>query len=222
VTNVVSSPTTVVQIVRGGAASGSSESPSQAISSPSSSSVIVDAIDRARAGDFGAFAVVFEQFAPMVHGVLLARAGNRQDVDDLVQDVFETALTKLSTLRDSTKLGPWLAAIARNRALDLRRSASRWRTEPIGEDIEDSMPTPSANAELTRVLRALNELPETYRETLVLRLIEGLSGPEIAEQVGMTAESVRVNLHRGMKILRERLKTSDADGDGADEEAEQA
>lgn len=182
--------------------------PSGAAASPAATRAVITAIDRAREGDFAEFAIVFEQFAPMVHGVLLARAG-RQDVDDLVQDVFEIALKKLQTLRDSTKLGPWLAAIARNRALDLRRSASRWRTEPIGDELEDSTPTPSANAELTRVLRALNELPDTYRETLVLRLIEGLSGPEIAEQVGMTAESVRVNLHRGMKILRERLLRED-------------
>jgi RNA polymerase sigma-70 factor, ECF subfamily len=180
--------------------------PSSSSSSASPSSEVVAAIERARHGDLAAFAVVFEQFAPMVHGILLARS-QRQEVDDLVQDVFETAIKKIGSLRDSTRLGPWLAAIARNRALDLRRSASRWRTEPIGDDIQDSMPTPSANAEVTRVLRAMNELPDAYRETLVLRLIEGLSGPEIAEQVGMTAESVRVNLHRGMKILRERLAT---------------
>jgi RNA polymerase sigma-70 factor (ECF subfamily) len=48
-------------------------------------------------------------------------------------------------------------------------------------------------------------LPEAYRETLILRLVEGLTGPEIAEQTGLSAGSVRVNLHRGMKLLRERL-----------------
>jgi RNA polymerase sigma-70 factor (ECF subfamily) len=48
-------------------------------------------------------------------------------------------------------------------------------------------------------------LPEAYRETLTLRLIEGCSGPEIAELTGLTPDSVRVNLHRGFKLLRERL-----------------
>ena len=46
---------------------------------------------------------------------------------------------------------------------------------------------------------------ETYRETMILRLVEGFTGPEIAEHTGMTPESVRVHLHRGMKLLRERL-----------------
>ena len=48
-------------------------------------------------------------------------------------------------------------------------------------------------------------MPLTYKETLVLRLIEGMTGPEIAEQTGMTPDSVRVNLHRGMKLLRKEL-----------------
>jgi RNA polymerase sigma-70 factor (ECF subfamily) len=55
------------------------------------------------------------------------------------------------------------------------------------------------------VLAAVRTLPEAYRETLMLRLVEGLSGPEIAEKTGMTSASVRVNLHRGMKQLREKL-----------------
>jgi RNA polymerase sigma-70 factor (ECF subfamily) len=48
-------------------------------------------------------------------------------------------------------------------------------------------------------------LPEAYRETLILRLVEGMTGPEIAERAGLTAGSVRVNLHRGMQMLREKL-----------------
>ena len=56
-----------------------------------------------------------------------------------------------------------------------------------------------------RTLAAIRELPETYRETLIMRLVEGMSGPEIAERTGMKPRSVRVNLHRGFKLLRERL-----------------
>jgi len=56
------------------------------------------------------------------------------------------------------------------------------------------------------VLSEIRALPEAYRETLVLRLVEGLTGPEIAERTGLTHASVRVNLHRGMKQLRARLE----------------
>jgi RNA polymerase sigma-70 factor (ECF subfamily) len=59
--------------------------------------------------------------------------------------------------------------------------------------------------EALAVLDVIRTLPEAYRETLVLRLVEGMTGPEIAARTGLTAASVRVNLHRGMKQLRERL-----------------
>lgn len=161
-----------------------------------------DAIARARKGDRRAFGVVFRRHAAMVHGLLLARVP-RADADDLVQDVFETALVRLPQLRDDAAIGGWLAQIARNRALDAKRRAKK--TEPVDERMTDGEPSPSQRVEANRILAAIQELPEAYRETLVLRLVEGMTGPEIAEQVGMTADSVRVNLHRGMKLLKEKL-----------------
>ena len=65
---------------------------------------------------------------------------------------------------------------------------------------------PSGGPATTWPMAALRSLPEAYRETLVLRLVEGLTGPEIADRTGLTAASVRVNLHRGMKRLRETLE----------------
>jgi RNA polymerase sigma-70 factor (ECF subfamily) len=58
------------------------------------------------------------------------------------------------------------------------------------------------------ILGMIRGLPEAYRETLILRLVEGLTGPEIAERTGLTPGSVRVNLHRGMHMLREKLGTT--------------
>jgi RNA polymerase sigma-70 factor (ECF subfamily) len=59
--------------------------------------------------------------------------------------------------------------------------------------------------EANEILGAIRSLPETYRETLVLRLVEGMTGNEIAERTGLRPESVRVNLHRGMELLRQKL-----------------
>ena len=56
------------------------------------------------------------------------------------------------------------------------------------------------------MLDTIRGLPEAYRETLILRLVEGLTGPEIAGQTGLTPDSVRVNLHRGMKMLRGKME----------------
>ena len=53
------------------------------------------------------------------------------------------------------------------------------------------------------VLDLIRQLPEAYRETMLMRLLEGMTGPEIARRTGLTPDSVRVNLCRGMKMLRE-------------------
>ncbi len=143
------------------------------------------------------FADLFAKHAALVHGILLARVP-RGEVDDLMQDVFVSALQGFDGLRG--EFGPWIATIARNRAIDFYRT--RRKTAELPEDLPHHDPDKS---EAERVLEVIRTLPEAYRETLVLRLVEGMTGPEIAERVGLTPESVRVNLHRGMAMLREKL-----------------
>ena len=63
----------------------------------------------------------------------------------------------------------------------------------------------AVDQEAFEILELIQSLPEAYRETLVMRHVEGMTGPEIAERTGLTPESVRVNLCRGMKMLRELL-----------------
>ena len=135
----------------------------------------------------------------MVHGILLSRVG-QPDADDLVQDVFVTALERLSALREGEAVGGWLCAIARNRVIDFLRARPRLVELPADLAVVDPR-----RAEVAEVLAKIRELPEAFREPLVLRLVEGLSGKEIAEQCGYTYDSVRVNLHRGMEKLRALL-----------------
>ena len=150
-------------------------------------------------GDRDGFGQLYGLYAPLVHGILLARVP-RAEVDDLVQDIFFHAFKKLHTLRDAAAFGPWIAMIARNRAVDFHRRSRD--TVEINDDLRGSDTHDSRAAEILELIR---NLPEAYRETLVLRLVEGMTGPEIAARTGLTAASVRVNLHRGMKMLRERL-----------------
>jgi RNA polymerase sigma-70 factor (ECF subfamily) len=160
---------------------------------------------RARAGDRDAFAELYRRFAGTVHGVLLA-AVPRDEARDLVQEVFLLALRAIERLEDPERVGPWLCTIARNRAKDAHKSRvprTEWseELEPIATALDDS----GDEEEARRVLAAIRSLPECYREPLLLRLVEGSTGPEIAERTGLTHGSVRINLHRGMKLLRARL-----------------
>ena len=138
-----------------------------------------------------------------MHAILLARLP-LQDAPDLVQDIFLSAFQRVRSLREPAAFASWIATIARNRATDfLRRpimAVSDESEEPPAETI-----APDVRLDAARALQAIRELPDAYRETLVLRLVEGLTGPEIAALTGLTPDSVRVNLHRGFKLLRERL-----------------
>ena len=156
-------------------------------------------IRAAAAGDREAFGQLYACYVRMVHAVLLGRVP-RRDVDDLVQDVFLTAFTRLKGLREPAAFGGWLATIARNRATDhLRRSHEQ-------VELPDELPGGEAiEADTLAVLDAVRKLPDAYRETLLMRLVEGMTGAEIADRAGLTEGSVRVNLHRGMALLREKL-----------------
>ena len=156
----------------------------------------------ARDGNRAAFGELYARYARMVHGILLARVP-LEDVDDLVQDVFLLALRRLSTLREPAAFGGWLASITRNRSNDFHR-----RARGISELPENLAGRNSDMPEALAALAAIRALPEAYRETLILRLVEGMTGPEIAARTHLTPASVRVNLHRGMKQLREKLGRS--------------
>ncbi|MBX3155548.1 MAG: sigma-70 family RNA polymerase sigma factor [Deltaproteobacteria bacterium] len=155
-------------------------------------------VTQARRGDRRAFAELYRRFSRAVHGVVLARVQYR-DAADLVQDVFAIALERLPQLGEPAAFPGWLLAIARNRAIDHVRG--RRPTDELSDVPVDA----PRSAEVAQVLAALRKLPDAYQETMILRLVEGMSGPEIAAQTGLSPGSVRVNLHRGMKLLREAL-----------------
>lgn len=154
------------------------------------------------AGNRDMFGRLYELYAPLVHGVLLARMP-RSEVEDMVQEIFLHALRKLHTLRDTNAFAPWIAMIARNRAMDFHRRSRE--TVPMDECTDDLRSRDSSGPKAEEILAVIRTLPDAYRETLVLRLVEGMTGPEIATRTGLTAASVRVNLHRGMKLLRTKL-----------------
>jgi RNA polymerase sigma-70 factor, ECF subfamily len=160
-------------------------------------------IRAAAAGDQRAFAALHARYARLVHALLLARLPP-SDAEDQVQEVFLLAWKNLSQLDDAKVFGSWLSAIARNRAIDWYRRQRP--TEPLLKTWPDPRSARSTDrAEAHHVLAAIQSLPEAYRETLVMRLCEGMSGPEIADVTGLEPGSVRINLHRGMKLLREKL-----------------
>jgi RNA polymerase sigma-70 factor (ECF subfamily) len=171
--------------------------------------VVLEAeFDRCRRREPEAFTAIYERFVRVVHGIVVAAAGPA-DAEDLTQEVFMKVHKNLESVRDARALPGWICSVARNAAVDHSRGRSRRPRslhlveEPVDPTVKE---TNLEDRELgEHVLALIRSLPESYRETLVLRLVEGLTGPEIAERTGMTHGSVRVNLSRGMAQLRPLL-----------------
>jgi RNA polymerase sigma-70 factor (ECF subfamily) len=161
-------------------------------------------VESAKKGNRAAFGELYARFAGLVYSI--AAAGVRTDeAADVVQEAFLRALRKLKGLRDPSAFRSWIAAIARNATHDHRAHMStlaELEHEPVRPE------TQHHELEAGTALSAIRGLPVAYRDTVRMRLLEGLTGPEIARRTGLTVGSVRVNLHRGIRLLREQLQRS--------------
>lgn len=170
-------------------------------SDPTTPFEVVHWIRDARRGSQPAFARLYRRFVPLVHGILLGRFRPAL-ADEMTQECFTIAFGRLAQLKEDHKFGAWIATMARR----IQPSGSTREVQSdVLPDAACSATSPDDRTEAAHVLRTIATLPDAYRETLLLRLVEGLSGPEIAALTGLTPDSVRVNLHRGMEKLRAAL-----------------
>jgi len=160
-------------------------------------------------GDARALAAVFDRTAPQL---LLAAAHVTPEpaaAEDLVQDTFLHAMRSAAAWDPGRPLLPWLCGILQHRAIDLaRRNRLRRGKAPLEELAStDAGPAAAAAASelMERVQRALDELQPPFREALVLRLAHGMTPTEIAHALGRPPATVRVQLMRGLELLRARL-----------------
>jgi RNA polymerase sigma-70 factor (ECF subfamily) len=165
-----------------------------------------DLVERAQRGSRRAFAALWEKYGPTVHAILLTMVAS-DEADDLAQEVAIVAMRSIGSLRRSEAFPAWLASIARNLGRDALGARRRSRMVPLAEVGDVAAPAAGAPVEADEILAQIRTLPECHREVLMLRLLLEMSGPEIAAQTGMTEGSVRVNLCRGMKLLRKRLRS---------------
>ena len=143
---------------------------------------------------------MIESYRVDVYNASLRILGNAADAEDVTQDTFVAALQRMSTYDPAQAIGPWLRAIARNRAIDLLRRRAR-TPEP------ELAPSPSVEAvaierlEAERVRAAMARLPDRDRAMLVLRYWEDQPVDAVARSLGMKDGAVRVALMRARRTL---------------------
>jgi RNA polymerase sigma-70 factor (ECF subfamily) len=160
-------------------------------------------------GEQAAFDELYRQLTPRLFGYLFRLTRHRARAEDLLQVTF----TKLHRARGSYLRGapllPWVFAIARRSFLDERRSA-KVRPEDLSHD--GALPEPRTESDglgndvAEALERALDELPEAYREAIIMTKITGLSLAEASEVLGSTPTAIKLRVHRGYVKLRERLE----------------
>ena len=164
-----------------------------------------------RQDEFGAMLQVHSGRLQRLCRLLLA---DGQEAEEVVQDVLVKALEAQRRQGPPDDWGPWLTRIAVNTCRD-RRRAGWWRrfrhwSEPIDTvPLRQAGPSPedmAISAETRRqIWQAFRSLPDRQREVFVLRHLEGLSGPEIADALGLSTGSVKRHLFRAVHRMRDTI-----------------
>jgi len=168
-------------------------------------------IRRVQAGDLEAFDGLVRRYLNRVYSVAYRVLWNRADAEDVVQESFLSALDHIGSFEAGHPFGPWVYRIAMNRALSMRRSRGRRRTDTIPEQIASAEPSPLvtvAQADVFAQLRAaLAELPERQRVSFELHELDGFSVEEVARMFGVNAGTVRWHIHQARHRLRQAMQS---------------
>lgn len=169
----------------------------------------LDLIARWKAGDQRAATELVERHADALARFAIS-FGERNEVDELVQDTFVRAFSSLDGFRGDSSFRTWLFTIERRLLLDRRRAARRRpdRSEIHEDDAAteyDALDSVMADETRKRLGEALKRLSPTQREVFSLRVAQGLSYREIADAVGTTEGAARVHYHNAMRTVKEFL-----------------
>ncbi len=165
-------------------------------------------VRRAQAGDREAFDELYRCAVGRVYAVCFRMAGDAQSAERLTQDAFVRAWVRLESFRGESAFTSWLHRLTVNVVLEDRRSTGR--REMRVENVEDpglyerGTPAPMVG-EAVDLERAIARLPRGARTVLVLFDVEGYSQEEIARLTGTAVGTVKAQLHRARKLLREML-----------------
>lgn len=183
----------------------------------------VELIGRLRAREDRAVEALIAGYERRVFGLALRLTSNRQDAEEILQDVFWSVLEHIDSFRGDSKLSSWIFRITTNAALTKLRKRARSRELPLEEALGPAMSTEGQIAEpvvdWTRLpdeqlerkdlaghlATAIDELPPEYRAVLVLRDIEGLPAAEACDVLGLSLPALKSRLHRARLFLRKRL-----------------
>lgn len=156
-------------------------------------------VRKAASGNREAFGELVRRNQRQALAAAIGLVRNRSDAEEAVQEALVRALERLDTLREPSRFSAWFAGILYRVCLELRRT--RRRRAPGQPEVAAVLRSEAA----ARVVQEAFELDDEFRDVLILVYLKGLTLAEAAEALGITEGNVKVRVHRGRRLLRERL-----------------
>jgi|SRR5262245_51026657 len=166
--------------------------------------------------------LVFREYAPRIYNLARRMLGNDADAEDVTQDVLLQVVRKLDTFRGDAQLSTWLHRVTVNAALAHRAKRANRQKHEAGEMADELLEVAAPDAPVKRwnlspdepllaaeqqeiIEKAINDLPEPFRDVYVLADVEGLPNSEISEMLGLSVAAVKSRLHRARMRMRDKL-----------------
>jgi RNA polymerase sigma-70 factor (ECF subfamily) len=174
-------------------------------------------LEQARAGDRGALERLLERHQRRVFRFGMKMCGEEEDAKDVLQETLIAAARGIRDFRGASSVSTWLYTIARSFCIKRHRTSkfAPGQVESLEERSREVQGMPDAsrgpeeaavgNQVRSALQSAIGALDPMYREVLVLRDVEGLSAPEVAEVLGLSVEAVKSRLHRARVVVRQQL-----------------
>src|SRR5688572_27111517 len=168
-------------------------------------------IERVRRGELQAYGTLVERYERTVLAAVLGVLRDAHAAQDVVQDVFVACFTRLGSLRDPSRFGPWLLKSAEREAVHASRRAKRMRITATPDDVDVSIePRESLlSDEREHLLQCVRSLPAHERLAVSLRYFEGRGVHDIARATGLAVGTITKQLSRALSRLRDQLNKDD-------------
>jgi RNA polymerase sigma-70 factor (ECF subfamily) len=170
----------------------------------------LECIRRAQTGDVAAFEILYREHSARIFALCLRlKGGDRSDATELMQDVFVRAWRRLSTFRGDSAFSSWLHRLAVNTMLENVRSEKRRVARVLSMEDTSALPGAARSSGIDLKMEmeeAVASLPQGARVAFVLHDVEGYQHQEIAQQLSVSVGTVKAQLHRARRLLRDRLE----------------
>lgn len=174
-------------------------------------------VARCRKGDQRAQMEIYNKYYKAMYNTALRIVNDTAEAEDLMQEAFIKAFSKIDTFQGKSTFGAWLKKITVNLSINSFNKRAKYKNVSYEDELKHKVDEPEGidlveeetNSRVQKVLRAINSLKESYRIILTLHLIEGYDYDEICEILGLSSPNCRTSISRAKESLRKKLSKNE-------------